>query len=891
MSRRRLVAYATFIPALVTGSALVMSSATAEVSAPTTCGGMAITVDIGAGGAPTDGDDVVLGTPGVDVIHAMGGHDVICGLGGGTGVGADMDQVYGEGGDDLIIGAGGTDYMRGGDGNDVFRGNGGQDYYFPGMGDDDIIVAMGTVTGRLLYSDVPVGVNVDTSLCGAQVEAPATRQDTGAGMDSVPCALYQVSGSPQDDRLAGRDGRSEYLSGGNGDDVLYGSDTDPEVDGNNDSYMGGAGTDTLDFSRVDRSVSLTAQPGSDAVFYDAGVGKVGVSDIENLVGSSRDDGLYAGTESAVLDGGPGHDWLMGGPAVDTFVDSTAKVVSGATTPVTIDGTAGTYSSGDTFTVAPGVLVWGSGADDVIHPGRLCNIDGNSGNDVFIIDDAVAPECTPGDRGRFTGRDPGDRIALTGLTEPATYALNDPVLTTPTKTIPMPTVSGLRLVGTRFDDVLGGDDADNTIDGGLGNDVIRGGGGIDTVTYESAPAGVTATMANATGGGGRDTLAQIENLTGSRYRDNLSGDSSANRLDGGTGDDLLSGGAGANWIMAGAGNDTLVSGPGDEGLDCDSGTDVVSYATAVSAIRFTTVNPHLAKNVTGGGGNDRAFGCENVSGSPYGDTITGSSGANALSGGGGHDTINGGAGHDVVSGGEGNDTLYGSTGNDRVRGDAGNDSLRGNADNDTVDGGTGSDTVSYDYATGRVTASPSRASGPGVGSDTMTGIENIIGSAYSDHLSGNSAANVISAGGGNDTLIGSGGGDRLLGGSGADVLRGDSGSDRIDGGAGTDRASFTTATGRVTASMTSASGGAGSDRMTRIENLTGSPYADRLAGNGLTNLIQGGGGADYLYGANGSDRLYGNGGGDRLYGGAGRDYGNGGTGRDVAYSIESRISIP
>ncbi|MER7558897.1 calcium-binding protein [Nocardioides sp. NPDC126508] len=868
---------------MLTGSALLISSAAADEPAPATCGGMAITVDIGAGGAPTDGDDVILGTPGVDVIHALGGHDVICGLGGGS-VGADIDQVYGEGGDDLIIGSSGTDYMRGGDGNDVFRGNGGQDYYFPGMGDDDIIVAEGTVTGRLLYSDVPVGVNVDTSLCGAQVEAPATRQDTGAGMDSVPCALYQVSGSPQDDRLAGRDGRREYLSGGDGDDVLYGSDTEVEID--NDSYMGGAGTDTLDFSRVERSVWLTAEPSSGVAHYDAGVGIVSVSDIENLVGSTAADHLYAGREPAVLDGGPGDDWLNGGPAADAFVDSTARIISGATSAVTIDGTEGTFSSGDSFTVAPGVSVWGSGGNDVIHPGRLCRVQGGE-NDVFIIDDTVAPDCAVGDQGSYKG----GILTLDALNEPATYALGDPFVTTASQSIPMPPVDGMKLIGTRFDDVLGGDAGDNTIDGSAGDDIIRGGAGKDTASYESAGEGVAASMTRATGGGGNDTMTDIENLTGSRYHDSLTGDAMENVLSGGDGDDLVSGGAGANVISGGAGNDTLLSGPDDEHLGCSTGTDTVSYAGAGSAIRYTNVNPHTADNVTGGGGNDRVFECENVTGSSYSDNITGTSAGNVLNGGGGNDILNGGAGGDIVSGGDGNDTLYGSTGNDRVLGGAGNDSLRGNADNDAVDGGSGTDTVLYDYATGRVTASMTRATGAGVGADTLAGVENVTGSGYPDTLTGNGLANVITGGGGDDTLVGAGGNDRLLGGSGADVLRGDSGNDTVDGGSGTDRASFTTATGGVTSTMTSASGGAGSDRMFAIENLAGGPYADRLTGSSAANVIQGGAGADYLYGVGGADRLYGNSSGDRLYGGAGTDYGDGGTGRDVAYSIERRRAIP
>ncbi|MER7609313.1 calcium-binding protein [Nocardioides sp. NPDC127503] len=896
MSRSRLAVFAVLLPLAATGVNVVLTSpARAADPVVTSCSGLAVTVDLSQEGtAPTEGDDVIVGTPNVDVIHGLGGDDVICGLGGGTGQGLDQDQVYGDDGNDHLVGTAGGEWLAGGDGNDVLDAGEGRDYLLPGMGNDTLSV-MGGLADTVRYSDVPVGVHLDTNLCGEQSGEPAATQDTGAGVDGLPCSALRIVGSPQSDELFTRDDVGEYVSGGEGDDVLYGSQMRTAVSLDGDDYRGGGGIDTLNFSRVSLRLHLESAPLDTSTYYQSGgAGDLDVSSIENLVGGSADDTLKTpelSNHPAVLDGGPGYDRLRGGRGADTFADPSASVVSGATTSVTIDGTAGTFSSGDTFTVAPGVMVWGSPGNDVIHAGRLCTVHGNSGDDMFVIDAAVAPDCVPGEQGSLTGGDVGDRLTLAGLSEPVTYTLGEAALTTPTKTIAMPAVKGLALVGTRFDDILSGDAEDNTIDGGSGNDVIRGGAGQDTASYESARAGVTASVTKATGGGGSDTMADIENLTGSRYRDNLTGDAPANVLRGGDGDDLLSGGVGANVISGGVGNDTVVSGSGDESLACDTGTDTVSYAAAGSSIKFTDASPHSAFNVTGGGGNDRAFSCENVTGSSFNDHITGNGGSNALSGGGGSDTINGGGGNDTVSGGDGNDTLYGSTGNDRVLGGTGNDNLRGNADNDAVDGGSGTDTVLYDYATGRVTASMSRATGAGVGSDTVAGVENITGGGYADNLTGNGVANVVVGGGGNDTLVGSGGNDRLLGGSGSDVLRGDSGNDSVDGGSGTDRASFTTATGRVSSTTTLASGGAGSDRMAGIENLTGGAYADRLTGSSAANVIQGGGGVDYLYGAGGADRLYGNGSDDRLYGGTGSDYGDGGTGRDVAYSVERRRNIP
>jgi Ca2+-binding RTX toxin-like protein len=59
---------------------------------------------------------------------------------------------------------------------------------------------------------------------------------------------------------------------------------------------------------------------------------------------------------------------------------------------------------------------------------------------------------------------------------------------------------------------------------------------------------------------------------------------------------------------------------------------------------------------------------------------------------------------------------------------------------------------------------------GSGSDTLTAIENLTGSAYADTLTGSTAANTLDGGAGADTLTGGLGADRLTGGSDADTFR-------------------------------------------------------------------------------------------------------------------------
>ena len=91
----------------------------------------------------------------------------------------------------------------------------------------------------------------------------------------------------------------------------------------------------------------------------------------------------------------------------------------------------------------------------------------------------------------------------------------------------------------------------------------------------------------------------------------------------------------------------------------------------------------------------------------------------------------------------------------------NNDLYAGAGNNTLNGGTGTDTASYLYATAAVTVSLARADAQvtgGSGSDTLTSIEKLTGSSFSDTLTGNSAANTLNGGLGIDTLTSGAGAD-------------------------------------------------------------------------------------------------------------------------------------
>ena len=154
------------------------------------------------------------------------------------------------------------------------------------------------------------------------------------------------------------------------------------------------------------------------------------------------------------------------------------------------------------------------------------------------------------------------------------------------------------------------------------------------------------------------------------------------------------GAGDDIIVGNQADNVLEGSAGADNIDGDEGADTASYTGSSAAV---TVN--LATGaVTGGDAEDDTFtSIENLSGSAYDDTLTGDTGDNTLEG-------------------------------------------RGGAD--TLDGGDGTDTASYAASNFAVTVDllNGTATGGHAAGDTITNIENLLGSRYNDVLAGNAGAN-------------------------------------------------------------------------------------------------------------------------------------------------------
>ena len=189
-----------------------------------------------------------------------------------------------------------------------------------------------------------------------------------------------------------------------------------------------------------------------------------------------------------------------------------------------------------------------------------------------------------------------------------------------------------------DDVVAGGDGGDTFDqtGDTGDDTIAGGAGVDAVGYgvmAAAPTRVDLRLTGTqdTGSNGRDALSGIEDLATGEGADVVIGDDATNFLGARGGDDVVIGGGGAL-----------------DQIDGGAGTDTLSYATATEGVNVDLAHGSPAVEHTGGGGDDRFAGFENLTGSPAADNqLAGTDEPNTIIGLGGTDTVDARGGADVL----------------------------------------------------------------------------------------------------------------------------------------------------------------------------------------------------------------------------------------------------
>ncbi len=191
--------------------------------------------------------------------------------------------------------------------------------------------------------------------------------------------------------------------------------------------------------------------------------------------------------------------------------------------------------------------------------------------------------------------------------------------------------------------------------------------------------------------------------------------------------------------------------------------------------------------------------------------------------------------------------------------------------DTLDGGAGVNTLSYASTSTHVSLQLNEDgtvnTNTGALGDVAKNFQNLTGSndtAFNDFLIGNELANVIKGLDGGDLLFGHGGNDTIDGGDGDDTIVGGLGADTLIGGNGTDLVSYdyggeykATVGVKITlgkdGAVTTQSGGeAQGDKISFVENITGSKFDDVITGNNLANIIHGDDGDDIIEGGGGAD---------------------------------------
>lgn len=832
---------------------------------------------------------------------------------------AGTNQIgYGNELSNYLMGTGYHNTLDGGAGNDTIDGGPGTNYndsLIGGTGDDLYFVNMATdlVTENAEQGTDTISSTVDLTLT-ANVE----------NLILTGTAALDGTGNSLDNYITGNSGINT-LDGGDGADTL----------------AGGAGNDTYKIYDQQDMVLEDADSGTDTIVSTVSYSLSALDNVEILTltsgttatGNSLNNKLTGNAENNTIDGALGADTMIGGTGNDTYyVDNTGDVV----TEVSAGGTADIIIASETYalpvyvenlTLAPGagniggtgntltntiigndsdnLIDGGDGADtiiggdgnDTLSGGTGADQDsliGSTGNDVYIIDNALDKVIEDGD-------DLYDTIQTSVTFSIADLANIENITLTGT------TISGIGnsadnyMIGSASANTLTGMDGNDTLDGGAGSDSLIGNTGNDSYIVNAAGDKVTeqtgegfdTVYASATYALGADqeierfilTGTAAINATGNNLNNEIIGNSGANSISGGTGTDTLQGGGGNDIYVVDDLNDLVIE-------TATGGIDTIQTTIAYSLAGINNVE---GLTITGSGS-------VSATGNALNNTLTGNTGANTLDGGTGADTMIGGTGNDVyivdnagdvvtdtsASGGGTADevrssvgytlgsyverlTLTGTsninaTGNtlsNYLTGNSGNNILNASTGTDTIEGGAGNDTYIIDSATADQVIENADE-----GTDTVqiaatytlkANFENLVlagaaaihgtGNELNNFMIGTSGANSLTGAAGNDTLDGAAGNDTLSGGDGDDVYYVDS--DVVIEQADDGNDTVFTSTDFY-----------GLD--SNIENLVLTGTDDlRAFGNSENNLIIGNAGNNYFFGSGGIDTMYG-GNGDDYY---------------------------
>jgi Ca2+-binding RTX toxin-like protein len=488
------------------------------------------------------GSQVFEGGSGNDVVFGQRGNDTLLG-------GEGDDQLFGGIGDDLLQGGPGNDRLAGGFGADFIDGESGDDYvhgdgtidriYDTGGGTDTLSFASGITPGfgtgaageagfaEPLPPEAERGVFLDLNTAAETLNANNGVAALGGGVDKVEGQSFEiVIGTPFSDNIVDS-GPGQTIYGGGGADVHAGSG----------SFVGGADGDSGDAGGI-----AIRDPGK----VSAGLMTPGQGSYSQLylTGSGSGDTVTA----TYSDGPPASVTLaLGGSSAASFNPGTA-VESGCSSPTSTQLVCTLTTPLDSIVLA------GMGGDDTLtaagFPSTVTTVlAGGDGSDSLNGGDASEDVLVDG---------PGNGTDVLNA-----FAGDDALLHNG---------GADRLYGGEGNDLFL---SNSVCDGNL----LSGGNGRDNASWarfdDGSEEGVAADLASGQagrpgvggapncGGGGLDSLGEIEDLEGSDSADAFFGDAGPNQLLGHKGPDVYYARAGADSILANSGDADPVIDCGDD----------------------------------------------------------------------------------------------------------------------------------------------------------------------------------------------------------------------------------------------------------------------------------------------------------------------------------------
>lgn len=611
---------------------------------------LSVTADDGSGGVTTETLEITVIDNGVDESSYIGTDtaDILNGS-------ELADTLFGYGGDDMLNGGAGNDILRGGLGINRLIGEDGDDRFVYGGGFD---TASGDAGTDIVDFSV-FGSAVWLYLGSTGTEAwtrNGTDLDSGtwlgiAEIDGVEDAL----GTAFDDELRGSSG-DNVLDGGAGDDVLRGEEGNDRLmyTGGFDTISGGAGIDTVDFSafgsavQADLGTSGTEASTRNSADLQSGAWQAiaEIDGVENVLGSSFADELRGDNRDNLIDGNEGDDVLIHSGGMDTYAggagtDTIDYSAFGSAVWLYLgsSGTeAWTRNSSDLLTGDWQAISQISGVENATGTAFADELRGDGGNNV--IDGGAGDDIVRGEGGddrliygggfdTISGGAGTDTADFSGFGSAIDVDLGATGAEARTRNgadlssgawQDIAALDGIENVtGTSFADVLRGDNGNNWINGGAGDDrlvqsggfdTLSGGDGTDTADFSTqgsavwvflGSSGTEAWIRNGADldSGAWQTVAEIdgvENVAGSAFSDMLRGSS---------GNNVLTGGAGNDHLQGDGGDDTYMFARGDAADTIDNtgeGTsdDTVQFGAAIDhdQLWFRRAGDDLSVSVIG-----------------------------------------------------------------------------------------------------------------------------------------------------------------------------------------------------------------------------------------------------------------------------------------------------